>query len=87
MEDQVCSVGEYQRVFERLNGLPPGVEHVIIQLGADTLFSFFPSFIDNFTTLYPFPHAYRHAYCLSKHVIQKIFVKDKKERSLERSKP
>ena len=41
MEDQVCSVGEYQRVFERLNSLPSGVEHVIIQLGADLLF-FFP---------------------------------------------
>ena len=26
-------------MFERLNSLPSGVEHVIIQLGADTLFS------------------------------------------------
>ena len=37
-EDQVCSIGEYQRVFERLNSLPSGVEHVIIQLGTETLF-------------------------------------------------
>jgi hypothetical protein len=39
-EDQVCSIGEYQRVFTRLNSLPSDVEHVIVQIGADT-FSFF----------------------------------------------
>lgn len=32
-KDQICSPGEYQRVFERLNNLPSGVEHVIIQIG------------------------------------------------------
>lgn len=32
-KDQVCSPGEYQRVFDRLNNLPGGVEHVILQLG------------------------------------------------------
>jgi hypothetical protein len=32
-KDQVCSLGQYQRVFERLNSLPSGVEHVIIQTG------------------------------------------------------
>lgn len=37
-KDQVCSPGEYKRVFDRLNSLPSGVEHVVIQLGADTLF-------------------------------------------------
>ncbi|KAI0003344.1 hypothetical protein BJV74DRAFT_876259 [Russula compacta] len=30
---QVCSEEEYTRVFKRLNALPPGVEHLIIQLG------------------------------------------------------
>ena len=39
-EDQVCSIDEYQRVFERLNCLPSSVEHVIIQLGTDTSFFF-----------------------------------------------
>lgn len=48
-KDQVCSLGEYQRVFERLNSLPSGVEHVVIQLGADTLFFYFS---DNFTTFF-----------------------------------
>ncbi|KAF9566336.1 hypothetical protein CPC08DRAFT_628649 [Agrocybe pediades] len=32
-KDQVCSPQEYQKVFDRLNMLPPGVEHVILQLG------------------------------------------------------
>ena len=30
---QVCSKEEYDKVFGRLNALPPGVEHLIIQLG------------------------------------------------------
>ena len=51
-KDQVCSHGEYQRVFERLNSLPSDVEHVIIQIGADTLFFYFSG---SFTILYPFP--------------------------------
>ena len=38
-KDQVCSLGQYQRVFERLNSLPSGVEHVIIQIGAYTSFA------------------------------------------------
>jgi hypothetical protein len=29
----VCSPGEYRRVFERANALPPGVAHVIVQVG------------------------------------------------------
>jgi hypothetical protein len=40
-KDQVCSLGQYQRVFERLKSLPSGVEHVIIQIGAVTLFFLF----------------------------------------------
>ncbi|KAF8803514.1 hypothetical protein BYT27DRAFT_7225881 [Phlegmacium glaucopus] len=32
-KDQVCSPAQYQRVFDRLNNLPPGVEHVIVQTG------------------------------------------------------
>jgi hypothetical protein len=32
-KDQVCSPGEYRRVFERANALPPGVAHVIVQVG------------------------------------------------------
>ncbi|ETW85467.1 hypothetical protein HETIRDRAFT_32709 [Heterobasidion irregulare TC 32-1] len=31
--DQVCSPTEYQKVFQRLNAIPPGVEHLIVQLG------------------------------------------------------
>jgi hypothetical protein len=31
--DQVCSDTEYRKVFERLRGIPHGVEHLIIQLG------------------------------------------------------
>ncbi|PCH38463.1 hypothetical protein WOLCODRAFT_66563 [Wolfiporia cocos MD-104 SS10] len=31
--NQVCSKHEYQVVFERLDALPPGVEHLVIQLG------------------------------------------------------
>jgi hypothetical protein len=30
---QVCSEEEYTKVFDRLSTLPPGVEHLIIQLG------------------------------------------------------
>ena len=63
-KDQVCSHSEYQRAFERLNSLPSGVEHVIIQLGADTLFFYFS---DNFTILYPLSLQSRHPYCLSTH--------------------
>ncbi|KAF8968403.1 hypothetical protein BDZ97DRAFT_1655223 [Flammula alnicola] len=32
-KDQVCSPEEYQRVFNRLNNLPAGVEHLVVQLG------------------------------------------------------
>jgi len=32
-KEQVCSPGQYHRVFERLNSLPHGVEHVIVQVG------------------------------------------------------
>ncbi|KAF5365719.1 hypothetical protein D9758_003279 [Tetrapyrgos nigripes] len=32
-KDQVCSPGQYQKVFERLNELSPTVEHLIVQLG------------------------------------------------------
>ncbi|EAU88219.2 plasma membrane protein [Coprinopsis cinerea okayama7 len=32
-KDQICSPGEYAKVFERLHALPPGVDHLIIQLG------------------------------------------------------
>ena len=81
-EDQVCSTVQYQHVFKRLNSLPSEVEHVIILLGADTLFLYLS---DNFTILNPIQ--YRHAYCLSKHVIQKFSVEDEKERSLECTKP
>ena len=63
-KDQVCSLGQYQRVFERLNSLPSGVEHVIIQIGADTPFSYFS---DNLSILYPFSLQSRHSYCLSTH--------------------
>ncbi|KAI9511315.1 hypothetical protein F5148DRAFT_1274284 [Russula earlei] len=33
MLTQVCSEEEYRRVFKRMSELPPGVEHLIIQLG------------------------------------------------------
>ncbi|KAF8162955.1 hypothetical protein B0H34DRAFT_301294 [Crassisporium funariophilum] len=32
-KDQVCSPGQYRKVFDRLNSLPVGVEHVIVQIG------------------------------------------------------
>ncbi|KAF9036679.1 hypothetical protein BJ165DRAFT_1394689 [Panaeolus papilionaceus] len=32
-KDQVCSREQYQHVFDRLNGLPMGVEHLVVQLG------------------------------------------------------
>ncbi|KAH6919031.1 plasma membrane protein [Coprinopsis sp. MPI-PUGE-AT-0042] len=32
-KDQVCSPGEYAKVFQQLHALPPGVEHLIIQIG------------------------------------------------------
>ncbi|KII89007.1 hypothetical protein PLICRDRAFT_53502 [Plicaturopsis crispa FD-325 SS-3] len=32
-KDQVCSPAEYQKVFERLSLLPPGVEHLVVQIG------------------------------------------------------
>lgn len=32
-KDQVCSPGEYAKVFQQLHALPPGVEHLIIQVG------------------------------------------------------
>lgn len=32
-KDQVCSPGEYAKVFQRLHALPEGVEHLIVQLG------------------------------------------------------
>jgi len=32
-KNQVCSQAEYQKVFERLSKLPPGVEHLCVQLG------------------------------------------------------
>ena len=31
--EQVCSEEQYTKVFDRLNSLPPRVEHLIIQLG------------------------------------------------------
>jgi|SRR6266852_3028797 len=30
---RVCSVEQYNRIFDRLNALPPKVEHLIVQLG------------------------------------------------------
>jgi hypothetical protein len=30
---QVCSDEQYNRIFDRLNALPPRVEHLIVQLG------------------------------------------------------
>src|SRR5579863_6502600 len=30
---QVCSEEQYTRVFKRMNALPSGVEHLIVQLG------------------------------------------------------
>lgn len=32
-KEQVCSPGEYARVFGALNALPAGVEHLVVQLG------------------------------------------------------
>ncbi|TFK27403.1 plasma membrane protein [Coprinopsis marcescibilis] len=32
-KEQVCSPGEYAKVFERLHKLPEGVDHLIVQLG------------------------------------------------------
>ncbi|KDR81789.1 hypothetical protein GALMADRAFT_239986 [Galerina marginata CBS 339.88] len=32
-KDQVCSPGQYRHIFDRLNSLPAGVEHLIVQLG------------------------------------------------------
>lgn len=31
--DQVCSDQEYRIVFDRVNALPAGVEHLVVQLG------------------------------------------------------
>ncbi|TRM61810.1 hypothetical protein BD626DRAFT_500604 [Schizophyllum amplum] len=33
MKDRVCSSEEYQKVFERLQHIPPTTEHLIVQLG------------------------------------------------------
>ena len=33
--DQVCSDQEYRIVFDRVNALPAGVEHLVVQLGQD----------------------------------------------------
>jgi hypothetical protein len=30
---RVCSDEQYNRIFDKLNALPPGAEHLIIQLG------------------------------------------------------
>jgi len=35
---QVCSEEQYARVFKRMNELPPGVEHVIVQLGIPVVY-------------------------------------------------
>ncbi|KAG6831193.1 hypothetical protein H0H92_012333 [Tricholoma furcatifolium] len=35
---QVCSQGQYQKVFQRLEMIPPGVEHLVVQLGAINTF-------------------------------------------------
>jgi len=32
-KEQVCSLGQYQRIFDRLNSLPPDVKHLVIQVG------------------------------------------------------
>ncbi|KAF9009415.1 hypothetical protein BDQ17DRAFT_1348058 [Cyathus striatus] len=32
-KDQVCSQAEYQKVFQRLNAIPPHVKHLVVQLG------------------------------------------------------
>ncbi|KAJ7083825.1 hypothetical protein C8R43DRAFT_320318 [Mycena crocata] len=32
-KEQVCSQAEYQKVFERLSKLPPGVKHLCVQIG------------------------------------------------------
>ncbi|KAJ7685037.1 hypothetical protein DFH06DRAFT_969067 [Mycena polygramma] len=32
-KDQVCSQGQYQKVFERLSKLPSGVQHLCVQIG------------------------------------------------------
>ncbi|KAF5330481.1 hypothetical protein D9619_005986 [Psilocybe cf. subviscida] len=32
-KDQVCSPSQYKRVFDRVNALPIGVEHLVVQIG------------------------------------------------------
>lgn len=32
-KDRICSLTQYNRVFDRLNNIPAGVDHLIIQLG------------------------------------------------------
>jgi hypothetical protein len=61
--DQICSPGEYQRVFERLKNLPSGVDRLVIQTGADTHFFF--HFSDNLYSIFFWQS--RYPYCLSTH--------------------
>ena len=62
-KDQICSPGEYQRVFERLKNLPSGVDHLVIQIGTDTRFFHFS---DNVYWPTCFLQS-RYPYCLSTH--------------------
>ena len=32
-KDRICSVTQYNRVFDRLNNIPQGVDHLVVQLG------------------------------------------------------
>lgn len=32
-KEQVCSTGQYQKVFRRISQLPTNVEHLVIQIG------------------------------------------------------
>jgi hypothetical protein len=32
-KDRICSVTQYNRIFDRLNNVPQGVDHLVVQLG------------------------------------------------------
>jgi hypothetical protein len=45
---QICSEKQYATVFKRIYALPPGVEHLIVQLGNATLVVVFGSSVTKY---------------------------------------
>jgi hypothetical protein len=39
---QVCSPSQYNRIWERLEVVPPGVKHLIVQLGVQSIIAYCP---------------------------------------------